>query len=237
MLGVFVTGTGTGVGKTFVSRALTAALHARGVRAVGLKPIETGWNACNADAVVLANACGKPELADANGLYRAQEPLAPYAIELLGSCPRLDSQALVSTVKELCADSQFAVIEGAGGFLVPINVNETIADVAQQLKLPTLLVSQNALGVLSHVLSTAECIVQRGLQLAGVVLTPVAAPDASVVYNQRILKERLGLPVICFERCVADDAALAAAAGRCGLLDVWPMSGKTLHLQPNPSRV
>jgi len=236
--GIFVTGTGTGVGKTFVSRAVTAALRARGVRVVALKPIETGWDSSHdADAVVLARTCDRPELAHATGLYRADEPLAPYAIQLLERRPPLDSPALISTVQELCADAQFVVIEGAGGFFVPINVNETIADVAQRLAMPIVLVSQNVLGVLSHVLATAECILHRGLELAGVVLTPAPVADQSVVHNQQILTERLKLPVLCFARCAADDAELAAAAVRCGLMEIWPMSGKTLRLQPNPSRV
>lgn len=235
--GIFVTGTGTGVGKTFVSRAITAAMRARAERVVALKPIETGWDASNADAVVLATACGKSQLAHAAGLYRADEPLAPYAIQLLGSRPPLDTKALTLVVQKLSADSEFVVIEGAGGFHVPLNPKDTIADFAEQLALPILLVSQNALGVLSDVLSTVEGIQQRSLRLAAVVLTPAPAQDQSVMHNQQILAERLDVPVICFPQCAADDAELAAAAARCGLMEMWPISGNTLRLQPNPSRV
>ena len=84
MKGAFITATGTGVGKTWLASALATACVQRGKRVAAIKPIETGVNPDPVDALALARACGNESLANAPGLYRAKEPLAPYAIEKRG---------------------------------------------------------------------------------------------------------------------------------------------------------
>ncbi len=218
--GVFVTGTGTSVGKTWVSRGLSRALRQHGVNVAAIKPIETGWNPEHADAVMLAKACDRPEIAHAAGWYRAKEALAPYAIEIQGSHPPLVLDELVQATEATVAHVDYVIVEGAGGFYVPISKTHTMADLVTRLRLPAILVSHDQLGVLSWTLSTAECMKHSGVTLAAVVLVQGESTDASTVYNQRILEERLSLPVVNFPYCDNTDEALALAAAQSGLLEI-----------------
>jgi len=220
MKGAFISGTGTGVGKTFVTRGLAAALTSRGERVAALKPIETGFvDAERSDAHALALACGRPELRDAVGFYRATPPLAPWAATLEGhpACP-----PLATLVRDIMAAGQGAdtvLVEGAGGLFVPLDARHTVADLVQALDLPLVLVGSDQLGVLSHALTAFDCAERRGLRVLAFVLVapPDDARDPSVATNRRILLERLPVPVISFPRVRDDDAELAQAAVAGGL--------------------
>lgn len=197
-LRVFVSGTGTGVGKTFVTCAIVEALRARGERVTALKPLETGCDPDPVDALALAAAAGQPELASLDGLYRAAPALAPYAATLAGAAP-LDWDRLLSTLEPFRDDPNL-LVEGAGGLLVPLDRERTISDLAAALELPLLLVASNALGVLSDTLAVAEHAARRGLPVAAVILVEPASSDRSITSNIDILGERLGAPVIAFPR-------------------------------------
>src|SRR5690606_7338606 len=106
---LFISGTGTGVGKTWVTRGLARALVRDGVNAIAIKPIETGCQPEPADAVAIARACGRPELAHAPGLYRARRPLAPWAATLEGEAPA-SLAAIAEATRALCAGAQIALI-------------------------------------------------------------------------------------------------------------------------------
>ncbi len=223
MRGIFVSGTGTGVGKTFVTRAIAAALHASGKRVAAMKPMETGAvGGVPRDAAALANACGKPELADFRGFYRHELPLAPYAAALESNTPAPSVRTLVDAVHQAARGTELALVEGAGGLFVPIDRRDTIAELVAALGLPLLLVAPNALGVLSTALTTAECARVRGIELRGIVLVDPKseAEDPSVRTNARILDERLGAPVFEFPQTEDSDEALAVAAANSGLLSV-----------------
>jgi dethiobiotin synthetase len=223
MRGIFVSGTGTGVGKTFVTRAIAAALHASGKRVAAIKPVETGVLGDRAlDAASLAQASGRPELAQARGFYRHEMPLAPYAASLETGTPPPSVRALVDAVHQAARGSEIALVEGAGGLFVPIDRRDTMAELVAALGLPLLLVAPNALGVLSTALTTAECARQRGIELRGIVLVDPRseAEDPSVRTNARILDERLGAPVFEFPQTDDSDEALAVAAANSGLLSV-----------------
>lgn len=218
MSGLFITGTGTGVGKTWLSRGLTSALRRRGQPVVAIKPIETGCDPTPEDAVALAQACGRPELAEAHGLYRARLSLSPYAVTLAGEAP-LEFESLVAATQRLVGDrSEFALIEGAGGLLVPLDRERTVADFAAALGYSIVLVARDELGVLSYALSACEVALQRGLQVAAVVLTSSPSSsvrcvsDPSVVSNRAILAERLPCPVLSFSPAKAEDDSLGQAA-------------------------
>ncbi len=158
MKGAFITATGTGVGKTWLAAALASACVQRGKHVAAIKPIETGVDPDPLDALALAHACGDASLANAAGLYRAKEPLAPYAIEKRGG-PSIGSlSALAKRVRELSSDADYAIVEGAGGVLVPLDREHTIADFAALLDLQTVLVARNALGVLSYTLTAVEAL-------------------------------------------------------------------------------
>jgi len=224
MRGLFVTGVGTGVGKTYVTRGLTAALVAAGRKVAALKPLETGFSDPErSDATALARAAGRPELHADAGFYRARAPLSPYAATLGGEPPPPPLRALVDAVHRGARGCELTLVEGVGGLLVPIDARATAAELAAALGLPLLLVAPNALGVLSSVLTTAECARARSIEVRAVVLVdpPAGSADPSVQTNARIVDERLGVPVFEFPRVEAgDDAALAAAASASGLLSI-----------------
>lgn len=196
MRGLFVTATGTGAGKTTVTAALARALVESGVPVAAMKPIETGVDPVAADALALAQACRDPSLADDPRWYRAQLAAAPYAATLEGA-PSLDLPQLARAVQER-ARARFALVEGAGGLLVPLDRNHTIVDLARALALPLVLVAPDRLGVLSDVLVTIEAIRARGLELRALLLNRISpSDDPSVRTNARILAERLpDFPVI-----------------------------------------
>jgi len=173
MKGTFITATGTGVGKTWLATALASACVQRGKRVAAIKPIETGVDPDPVDALALAQACGDASLANATGLYRAKEPLAPYAIEKRGG-PSIGSlRALAKRVRQLGSAADYAIVEGAGGVLVPLDREHTIADFAALLDLQTVLVARNALGVLSYTLTAVEALRKRKISVRAIVLNHV----------------------------------------------------------------
>jgi dethiobiotin synthetase len=221
MKGIFVSGTGTGIGKTFVARAISAALLASGKRIAALKPIETGCvDGRASDSLALARASGRPELAEFRGFYRSELALAPYAAALESGTPAPSVRLLVDAIHHAARGAELTLVEGAGGLFVPIDAKETIADLVAALGLPLLLVAPNALGVLSVALSTAASARARGIELRAVVLVdpPPDQRDLSARTNARILDERLGAPIFEFPYTEDDDAALAMAAQTSGLM-------------------
>lgn len=215
MIRFFVTGTGTGVGKTWVTRGLTCAYRRAGRRVAALKPYETGCEPRALDAEALAAACGRPELATAPGLYRAAPPLAPYAATLAGESPPPPIEAMAETLEGLAADADVLLVEGAGGLLVPLDPQHTIAELAQRLAAPLLVVARDGLGVLSHTLALVEAARARHLTIAAVVLVATessTSADPSPASNGAILEERLAVPVVPFAVCEDDDERLADAA-------------------------
>lgn len=220
--GLFITATGTGVGKTFVTRGIARAMLRRGHSVAALKPLETGCEPSPQDALALARACNQPRLAHAPGLYRAQPPLAPYAATLCGEAAPPDPETLAETCRALAAPFDFLLVEGAGGLLVPLDAHRDFADLAATLRLPLVLVAPDALGVLSHVLTAHQAASARDLQLHACVLvaSTTTQDDPSPASNARILSERLPCPVLRFPRASDDDDALADATERAGLLDL-----------------
>lgn len=216
--GLFITATGTEAGKTIVSRALAAALTAAGKDVAAIKPIETGLPAgpvgSATDAALLADACGKPHLANAPGLYRARLPAAPYAVSLATGDAAPDLPALTRAIAVAAHRSDLVLIEGAGGLLVPLDRERTVADLIAALGLPLALVAPNALGVLSHALTAAESAARRNLPVAALILTDLTpesdTSDPSRPHNAAILDERLPFPVLRFPYC-ADTSTLALA--------------------------
>jgi len=195
MISYFVTGTDTGVGKTFVSAALLHTLAARHPRVVGMKPVAAGvvrhgdgWASEDALALRAASTCEVPTELDNPTLL--PDPLSPHiAAERAGV--RIDIDHLVSCYRELARRADAVVVEGAGGFHVPLSDSSTGADLAQALALPVVLVVGLRLGCLNHALLTAEAIRARGLTLAGWVANRIdpamQAPQENIAWLQRQL--------------------------------------------------
>jgi dethiobiotin synthetase len=211
--GFFVTGTGTGEGKTFVTRGLAAAARQDGLSVAALKPLETGIREAfphGEDAAALATACGRPELANWPGFYRVEPPTAPFTATLRGHAPVPTTDALVASIRAVPADISF--VEGAGGVLVPIDQERTIADLILALSLPAILVARNGLGVISHVLCAHEALIRRGIHVAAVVLTEHGPRDTSQDDNLHVVGSLLSTPVHPFAQCPPVDSQLASAA-------------------------
>lgn len=192
MKGAFITATGTGVGKTWLACALATACVQRGKRVAAIKPVETGCDPDPLDAIALARACGNDSLANASGLYRAKDPLAPYAVEKRGG-PKVGSlRALAKRIRELGKDADYTIVEGIGGALVPLDRVHTIADLAALLDLQTILVARNDLGVLSYTLAAMEALRRRKISVRAIVLNHVersSRNDLSRLSNREVLTD------------------------------------------------
>lgn len=204
MTAFFITGTDTGVGKTRVSSALLHALQRQHTRVIGMKPIAAGtelidgeW--ANEDVLALraASTVQVPALYDNPYLLRL--PASPHiAAEAEGV--QIDVEHIAACFHALRQQADAVVVEGAGGFIVPLleatGQSATSADLAVLLRLPVILVVGVRLGCLNHALLTQEAIMARGLTLAGWVANRIdpsmTAPDANV----ETLRSRLQAPML-----------------------------------------
>lgn len=225
MLRLGVTGTDTGVGKTVVAAAVVAMLRARGVRAAGMKPVETGVGEGDADrdAMRLWRAAGSVDDPRDVGPVLLPEPLAPVLAARRAGRP-MDLAVLDAALERLAARAEAIVVEGAGGILVPVAPALSYADLFRRWRLDVLIVAANRLGALNHTLLTVAEARRAGLRVRGVVLVeaapPAERPDLARETNLAMLRELLpDLPVASFRHLAAPDdpAALAAAAEHGGL--------------------
>jgi len=205
MRGLFVTGTDTGVGKTVVAGGLCRVLRAMGRRVGVMKPIATGCaqrdrgNLVNEDAEFLAHCADTPRnLEDVNPV-RYAEPLAPAVAAKRSNTP-IDFAAIGRAYGRICDDCDVVIVEGVGGWMVPIAEKVMLSDLAMQFDLPVVIVARAGLGTINHTLLTVEAVRRSGLTLAGVVLNHYE-PDAATVAeetNPEIIAKHAGLdlPVI-----------------------------------------
>ncbi len=198
----FVTGTDTGIGKTFVSCVLLARANAQGHRCFALKPISAGC---------VQDENGEWQSDDANQLKHyasvtlIEELIAPIKLPLATS-PHIAAQAnherlqaarIVGHIRAgLSTKASHILVEGAGGWRVPINMQECMSDVAKQLGLPVILVVGIRLGCLNHALLTAELIKRDGLILAGWVANCVDANDQFIDAQIDTLRQKIPAPCL-----------------------------------------
>jgi dethiobiotin synthetase len=196
MSALFVTGTDTGVGKTFVACALAAALRARGRRVAVMKPIETGVDGEPEDALRLRAAAGDAAPLDEICPYRLRAPVAPaLAARLEGVA--IDVERIAALIARRAAEADVLLVEGAGGLLVPVAGGTTWAEVAARCRLPLLIVAANRLGTINHCALTARAAVAAGLSVRGFVLSqPGPAADLSAATNAAAVSELTGLPIL-----------------------------------------
>lgn len=199
-LSLFVTGTDTGVGKTRISVALLHALSAHHARVVGMKPVAAGVETINGvlsneDVVALraASTCAVPPELDNPVLL--PDPVSPH-IAAARAGVKIDIAHIVACHRALAQWADAVVVEGAGGFLVPLSDLETGADLAQALALPVVLVVGLRLGCLNHALLTAEAIRARGLTLAGWVANHVDPAMLAQQDNLAFLRQKIHAPLL-----------------------------------------
>jgi dethiobiotin synthetase len=191
-MNVFVTGTDTGVGKTFVTCLILKALRQRGIDAVGYKPVSCGDRD---DGRALAKASGDLPLDVVNPSH-LKNGVAPYVAGLLES-QTPDPQAWVAGYRRLAENHQTVVVEGVGGWEVPLAPSYRVSDLAVDLGLPVLLVAANRLGALNHTLLTANAIRSRGLCCLGLVLNQLSDEmDTAMITNKSVIEDLTGLPLL-----------------------------------------
>ncbi|WP_028226024.1 dethiobiotin synthase [Paraburkholderia ferrariae] len=203
-LSLFVTGTDTEIGKTFVSAALLRGLAHAGLRATALKPIAAGayerdgvWRNEDADQLDAAASVLLPP--DMRTPFLLKEPAAPHIAAALEGVT-LDMQRIVECHRQACERADAVVVEGVGGFCVPLTAEHDTADLAVALDLPVVLVVGMRLGCISHALLTAQAIAARGLALAGWVANRIdpamTFPEENIDALRERLAARYGAPLI-----------------------------------------
>jgi dethiobiotin synthetase len=198
---LLITGTDTGIGKTTVASAIAAALRRRG-RDVGvMKPVETGCaiapdgTLIAADAQQLLWAADRDDPIDRVCPFRFSAPLAP-SVAAGREGIRLELSAVVERVRTAIGDCELALVEGAGGLLVPLTASATFADLARACGLRLLVVVGNRLGALNHARLTLDWAHAAQLSVAGYVINTLhAEPDLAAQTNVDVLRELCGAPV------------------------------------------
>jgi dethiobiotin synthetase len=215
--GWFITGTDTGVGKTLVSRLLLEALKRAGHSAVGMKPVASGCHDTAAglrsdDALELMQVSGAAaDYADVNP-YALGPACAPH-IAAREAGVEIQLEKILESFRRLRQKSPWVVVEGVGGWRVPLGGRLTMAEVAHALGLPVILVVGLRLGCLNHALLTAEAIRRADLPLAGWVANRIDPAMTHVPENIATLAQKIGAPLlaqIAYQSAAKPDVAVAA---------------------------
>jgi len=214
MHGVFITGTSTDVGKTFVAVEIARQLSQHNITVIPRKPIESGCikhgeELIPLDATALSEAANYPGPLSEVCPYRFEPPISPVRAAHLAN-KILTTEQLVQICLE-GSERGFLLVEGAGGFYSPLAENGLNADLAMALQLPVLLVADDKLGTLSQVLLNVEAIQMRGMQLAGVVINAVNEKRNEYMDNAADLCERLDCPVFYSPHVISGNAVLPDA--------------------------
>ncbi|MDH5676405.1 MAG: dethiobiotin synthase [Myxococcales bacterium] len=215
----FVTGSGTDVGKTFITARLIGELRARGRQAVGLKPVLSGYDPAQAaasDAGILAAAMGRDATAaniDALCPLRFAAPLSPdMAARREGRS--IDFEALIAFCQGALGrgDHDLLFIEGVGGVMVPLDAEHLVLDWMRRLQLPVLLVTGSYLGSISHTLTAAQAVTGAGLGLSAIVISESAESSVDLAETRDTLRRFVGgTPVVTVPRDAGDGMELAVA--------------------------
>lgn len=203
--GLFITGTDTGVGKTYVTALIARQLVAEGHRVGVYKPAASGCvrqagALVSDDAVALWEAAGRPGDLEQVCPQRFLAPLAPH-LAARAEGREIDAALLREGVKFWLANSDVVLVEGAGGLMSPMGDEDYVADLAEEFGFPLVVVSRNVLGTINQTLQTliTASVFRDGLSVVGVVLnhpTPPAADDVSLAQNRQELASRCVPPVL-----------------------------------------
>ena len=196
--GIFITGTDTGVGKTYIAAGIAKELRSRGVDVGVMKPAETGCRVragklVPADSRALMRAAGVRDALDLVNPCRFRKPLAPsVAARLEGRM--IDLGMVMRAFRELRKRHDFLIVEGAGGIMVPLWEDRLFIDLAERMGLPVLIVARPGLGTINHTLLTVAALQQRKLPLAGIVINHAVTSrqDLATRTNPGVIEELSG---------------------------------------------
>lgn len=203
MNGLFVTGTDTNIGKTWIGSHLISALCRKGIDVIPRKPVESGWteDITLTDAWLLASSAKKLNCLDDICPNRFSHPLSPVRAATIEGI-----KLSINTLKEQCLNQanreSFLFVEGAGGFYSPLCFDGLNADLASVLKLPILLIAENRLGCINQVLLNVEAIKNRGLLLKAIVINSLPVDKRAInnrpenMNNMEDLLDLVDCPVI-----------------------------------------
>jgi dethiobiotin synthetase len=193
----FITGTDTGVGKTLVSCALLYGFAAQGKSVVGMKPVAAGCGDDDQNEDVTQLRAASNVLASKGQVnpYSFVQAVAPHlAAHFVGI--NINFERVLESFSELNAQANIVIVEGVGGFRVPLNAEQDSADMAKQMRLPVILVVGMRLGCLNHALLTTEAIASRELTLAGWVANVLDANMSMLNENIAALQQRIDAPLL-----------------------------------------
>ncbi|GBE40614.1 MAG TPA: dethiobiotin synthase [Nitrospirae bacterium] len=200
--GIFITGTDTSIGKTFVAEGLIRAIKTKGLSVCPMKPVESGCSLKKGelfpnDAVRLLKASGIDETLDAINPYRLRNPLAPAVAAELENI-NISKKKILSAYRRLSKKYDMTVVEGAGGIMVPVYKKYLFLDLAKDLGLPLLIVARPGLGTINHTLLTIEAARNRGLDVAGVVINYAnkTRMNLSVKTSPKVIEKLGKVPVL-----------------------------------------
>jgi dethiobiotin synthetase len=214
--GFFITGTDTGVGKTFVTGGIAAVLKEKGINVGVMKPVETGCPEKDGrlepqDALFLKKAAGVNDSIDLINPYRFKAPLAPSIASRLEN-KNIDLNKIKDCYDKLASLHRVMLVEGAGGLLTPLNDTETIADLVKLLNLPLIVIAASRLGTINHTLLTIKYAQSLGIEIKGIIINyPALATDESLSTNQIEIRRLTNLPLFGeMPFCDADRASKMA---------------------------
>jgi dethiobiotin synthetase len=221
----FITGTDTNVGKTLVATGLLAAARTRGLTTIGLKPVAAGCENTaeglrNADALLLQSVTSQPLMYEQINPIALEAAIAPH-IAAQQEKRTLSADRLAGFCRSSLNQAEFTLVEGAGGWRVPLNPRETMADLVRILRLPVILVVGVRLGCINHALLTVDAIRYDGLQLAGWVANILDDTMPALAENIDALKQRIPAHCLGVVPHLTDASPDAAALH----LDLQPLLG------------
>ena len=199
MSGYFIAGTDTGVGKTLIATALISRLVEAGQRVAAMKPVSAGCirtseGCLNDDVAQLRQAANVTLPLDLINPYAFEPAIAPHiAAQQVGV--EIDLARIEQAFRQIEVQADTVIVEGVGGFLVPLNRKQTAADMAQRLNLPVILVIGMRLGCLNHALLTVEAIQRRGIPLAGWIANRIDPDMLAFDANLASLQARISAPL------------------------------------------
>ena len=198
--GLFITGTDTGCGKTEITLGLMQALQQRGETVLGMKPVASGAQPTaeglrNEDALRIQRQCSRAIPYAQVNPFVYEPPVAPHLAAGMSGLP-IDLQVVREGFEALSGQADRVVVEGVGGWLVPLNSTSTVADLAVGLQLPVILVVGLRLGCINHALLSVACIRQSGARLLGWVGNQVEPAMAAREGNLRTLRDRIAAPCL-----------------------------------------
>jgi dethiobiotin synthetase len=201
----FVVGTDTNVGKTYIAAGLVQHFAQLGLKTVGMKPVASGCDSyqqamaepvlINADVSALVNASNMQLPLDLINPYRFAPPIAPH-IAAAQAGVEISLDHIAQAYEQLAAQAEVVIVEGAGGFFVPLNAQQTLADLASALDIPIILVVGMRLGCINHALLTVAAIEARGLKFAGWIANTLEPDMDMFAENLASLRQRIAAPCL-----------------------------------------